>query len=207
MGMSMKRWLNWEPDPQILEGGATAEPSKPSKPGFAGFDGSILGAPSRIEGVASEAQAPVDFTGTVEEFQKFFTITGVRMVGPKDRGTSMEQWGIREITNQSDEYLRSLPTRPVLTSKSATGQIAGTAKPAKPLFGCPRVKVTQRTTGQTVAFGPYEWIHNPRGITFATMRQIEELSAKGERPIQVLQWPAGEVVLTDGQWKGGASYD
>jgi hypothetical protein len=80
-------------------------------------------------------------------------------------------------------------------------------EPAKPLFGRPRVKVTQRATGQTVTFGAYEWIYNPLGITFATKRQIEDLSARGEEPIQVIQWPEGEVVFTDGKWKNGVADD
>jgi hypothetical protein len=45
------------------------------------------------------------------------------------------------------------------------------------------------------------------GVIFATMRQIEDLSAKGEGPIEVIQWPAGEVVFTDGQWKDGVAND
>jgi len=45
------------------------------------------------------------------------------------------------------------------------------------------------------------------GVTFATMRQIEDLSAKGEGPIEVIQWPAGKVVFTDGQWKDGVASD
>jgi len=77
---------------------------------------------------------------------------------------------------------------------------------AKALFGCPRFRVTRRATGQTVTFGPYEWIYNPVGVTFATMRQIEDLSTKGEGPIEVIQWPAGEVVF-DGQRKDGVASD
>ena len=36
---------------------------------------------------------------------------------------------------------------------------------------------------------------------------IEDLSAKGEGPIEVIQWPAGKVVFTDGQWKDGVASD
>jgi hypothetical protein len=67
----------------------------------------------------------------------------------------------------------------------------GTAKP---------VKVTRRTRGQTAVFSVYEWLYNPCGLTAATRRQIDELTAQGEGPVRVIQWPSGEVIYRDGQW-------
>lgn len=61
--------------------------------------------------------------------------------------------------------------------------------------------VTRRYSGQTALFGKLEWIFSPGGLTASSMRQIERLSAKGEGPIIVIQWPAGEVVFEQGKWK------
>jgi hypothetical protein len=78
-------------------------------------------------------------------------------------------------------------------------------EPAKPCFGREQERSTRRAAGQTVTFGSYEWIYNPGGITPATKQQIEELSAQGEGPLQVVQWPKGEIVFQDGKWKGSAA--
>ena len=76
-----------------------------------------------------------------------------------------------------------------------------------PRFNEAELNVTRRPKGQTVTFGLYEWIYNPNGITEDTRHQIGELTAKGEGPIRVIQWPAGDVIFRDGKWKDGADDD
>ena len=49
-------------------------------------------------------------------------------------------------------------------------------------------------------FDGFEWLHAPLGVTGSTIRQIEVLAARGAN-IQVLQWPEGEIIFSDGQWK------
>ena len=63
-----------------------------------------------------------------------------------------------------------------------------------------RSGISRRSMGQTVIFARYEWLYNPHGITKSTVRQIEELSAKGEGPITVIQWPEGKLVYQDSEW-------
>jgi len=63
-----------------------------------------------------------------------------------------------------------------------------------------RSKIQKRTSGQTVTFDGYEWLYVPFGIGAATIRQIEELTAKKEGVFEVIQWPEGELVFSGGKW-------
>ena len=63
-----------------------------------------------------------------------------------------------------------------------------------------KVKVHKRSKGQTVTYGPWEWLYAMNGIRPSTRRQIEELTAQGE-VMTVTQWPSGEVIFSDGKWK------
>jgi hypothetical protein len=117
----------------------------------------------------------------IAQFEKAgFKITRVRGGSAVPRGISMEQWRMREITRQCDEYLKSLPPKPVLTSKPKRG------KPPKGIH--------RRERGQTAVYGGWEWIYSRHGLTDASWRQIRELTAQGER-IQVVQWPQGAIVF------------
>jgi hypothetical protein len=137
-----------EPEPQILEGGATPDPAKPAKPGFAGFAGFIMERPSKIED-ASESQAVPQFEAsdaerlaalepTIGEFRKHFDINVVRVAGPKDRGIPYTEWRARKLNRIFAERGSGGVGRiTVATVREGLEKEANEepAKPAKPHFG------------------------------------------------------------------------
>jgi hypothetical protein len=72
-------------------------------------------------------------------------------------------------------------------------------KAPKPRFNGPPLKAARRAKGQTVVFDGYEWLHAPLGVTSSTIRQIRDLAARGAN-IEVLQWPTGEIIFSNGHW-------
>ena len=54
------RWLDWQPNRQILADSLGSKPSKPTQRGSDGFDGSYLGEIAKIEIEPNTAQASLD---------------------------------------------------------------------------------------------------------------------------------------------------
>jgi hypothetical protein len=99
---------------------ADAPPGEPQRKNEFNEVSPSVSAEPRIEVSPEKLEA---FAPAIAEFQKAgFEITRVRGGAAEPRGISMEQWRMREIARQCDEYLKSLPPKPALTSKPKRGK-------------------------------------------------------------------------------------
>jgi hypothetical protein len=169
--------LKKRPEPKPAEPLISNAPAPPATPLLTGQ--SPL--PSEKTSTPGEAKILEQLAPEIEEFKKFFNVTGIRVIRKgQERGISMEKWRMQEIARQTDAYLRSLSQhqpRPAIPGKIPQG-------------------VHKRKGGETVLFAGYEWIYAPNGITRSTWEQLEQLAAQGES-IVVIRWSRNPELIFD----------